>query len=651
MTPGQLLLLRRDDRLLLARVAAVRASGVCKAEIAAGKGAETVRFEPAAVAAQLHATAADWPAAEARLAAAEARVSAADLEAAWRLLVDEPCGTGAVARLVCGADTPTARDDALLIAGLQDDAFRTELGQLLPRSTAERTALLAVRGRQAAEDLALRPWLRAWTQHRAGERGDKAALAQMGAELQHWLTEPLAAPLAAAWLARQHATTADQTRLAMATLCSLGQFDAYDDAEWLRSPRLRSVAAAVWPAVPPHFPAAIAQSDLPWLTLDNDAPHEIDDALCIQAVAGGTRLSVAIAHPTCWLLANDPVDRAARARGATTYHPRQIAPMLPQAVCGEVASLIAGAWRPALVFSTLIGSDGRWSAPQVSEAWIRVSAAWRYDVVDRWLAEPTLATPQATAARALWAVAQTLERARIANGAWLLYKPEVDVRAPRQGRTQILDASQTSPARRIVTEAMVLACAVAAQFGRDHHLPLPFRQQPPPHNPPVPPGLYTDAATVFAVLRCLQPSTTTTEVADHGVLGVGPYCQVTSPLRRYADVIAHRQLVAYLRGTPLLSGREVLDQLAVAEPAALEARQIQRKADKMFKLVWLAGQPPGQWLDAQVVRELAQGVLAFVPALALEIPLRSRTFQLGDTIRLQVKSIQPLQNQLEVYAG
>ena len=36
----------------------------------------------------------------------------------------------------------------------------------------------------------------------------------------------------------------------------------------------------------------------------------------------------------------------------------------------------------------------------------------------------------------------------------------------------------------------------------------------------------------------------------HASLGLDAYCQFTSPIRRYGDVLAHRQLKAFLRGDP-----------------------------------------------------------------------------------------------------
>lgn len=47
------------------------------------------------------------------------------------------------------------------------------------------------------------------------------------------------------------------------------------------------------------------------------------------------------------------------------------------------------------------------------------------------------------------------------------------------------------------------------------------------------------------------------EPAYHFSLGMPLYCQITSPLRRYGDLVLHQQLHAYLAGQKLFTIEEV----------------------------------------------------------------------------------------------
>ena len=441
-------------------------------------------------------------------------------------------------------------------------------------------------------------------------------------------------------------------KAAGALLVELGAWDRHEDVDLWRSGVLDPLPqGACDVAAQPEMPlGALPRLDLPFVTIDNDAPHEVDDAVWAERVTGGVRLWVAIASPTCWLRPGHPADVEAGRRGATLYHPRHVVGMLPDVLARDLASLVPGKWLPALVFSATVAPDGSLRDGDVREAEVRVASAWRYSHLDAVLAGK--ADPGPVDVDLLQLLLQTClssEASRIAAGAWLLYKPEVDVTAPAHRPVEIRESSQTSPARRLVTEAMVLAGHVAGRFSRAHALAVPYRSQPRPQGA-LPPGLYSEPAEVYAVLKALLPARTSVEAEPHGVMGVDAYVQVTSPLRRYADIVAHRQIIAWLRGQPPAVAPDTLPVvLGRADQGGAERRQWQRRADRYFKLVWLAERGVGTHLQAQLVRPLANGqVLAYVPALALEVPVGAGRREVGDRVTLVVRSVTPAAAELTV---
>ena len=80
--------------------------------------------------------------------------------------------------------------------------------------------------------------------------------------------------------------------------------------------------------------------------------------------------------------------------------------------------------------------------------------------------------------------------------------PEVDVRVDAEGRIELERMEADSAARRLVTEAMVLAGAIAARFCAEEKLPVIFRRQDPPSSPiEVPPGGIREPAAVPVPVR------------------------------------------------------------------------------------------------------------------------------------------------------
>ena len=106
-----------------------------------------------------------------------------------------------------------------------------------------------------------------------------------------------------------------------------------------------------------------------------------------------------------------------------------------------------------------------------------------------------------------------------------------------------------------------MAGQAVARFALAKNIPFPFSTQEAPEE-----GQFSDSlAGMFARRRLLKRSQLKGIAAPHTGLGLDVYSQVTSPLRRYADLLAHQQLRAYLRGSRLLTGPEILERLGAAE--------------------------------------------------------------------------------------
>ena len=626
---------------------------------------QVTKVERSAIALRLTAPAADLAEVDALRMGALAAVPAADIDTAWALLgapegPTELASLGALAALVVGADTPTLRDQVAIAVAQHDDAFWLEGGSLWRRGGADRARYQQDRAvsLQAARTAA--PWLGVVEDLRAGRTPSPAARAALVTRLEACVLSPEPGDLAVDHVLR--AARSQRTvpwRDAATLLVELGAWDAWDDVDLARSGLLAELAPAVHAAAatarPDLPPGGLPRLDLPFVSVDSANPHEVDDAVWIEPAGDGWRLWVAIASPACWTPVDGPVDLSALERGATLYHPRHVVGMLPDPLARGHASLVPGAPRPALVFRIDLDADGNVVATDVAEAEIAVQAAWSYDAVDAALLRtaPDLSDGpvDASVANRLCAAGLASERARVRNGAWLLYKPDVEVRAPRGKRVDIRAASQTSPGRRFVTEAMVLAGLAAARFCAARRAPVPFRVQGRPHDPPLPPGVYTTPADAYALFRTLAPARYALEPAPHGVLGVEAYVQASSPLRRYLDLLAHRQIIASLRGLPLPhSAAEVGVRVVRAEAGQQARRSAQRNGDRRFKLVWLAERGVGTRLQADVVRILpARGHrLAYVSALGLEVSVHDDTLRLGDAVTVRVHELNPATGHLVV---
>jgi exoribonuclease-2 len=330
------------------------------------------------------------------------------------------------------------------------------------------------------------------------------------------------------------------------------------------------------------------------VSIDGAHTREIDDLLSLEPRDRGWRLGVHIADPAAWIEPEGPVDVEARRRGLTRYLPDLRVTMLPERIAEDVASLVEDADRPALSFLVDLDDAGAIESFEIVRSTVRSRARLDYAGADRIVVgESTPGAPGANLERLLRGLAElaeTRERARERDGAVLIRAAEVDLHVTPDGAVELERLDADSPSRRAVTEAMVLAGEVAGRFCVERGLPAIFRRQARPDGlPDLPPGGVADPVQVRALRRRLKRAEIGLAPGPHASLGVEAYVQVTSPLRRYLDLLLHRQLVSCLAGDerPAYDAETLRTLAAGCERAEIEARRAERAADDYWTLRYL----------------------------------------------------------------
>jgi exoribonuclease-2 len=98
---------------------------------------------------------------------------------------------------------------------------------------------------------------------------------------------------------------------------------------------------------------------------------------------------------------------------------------------------------------------------------------------------------------------------------------------------------------------------------------------------------------------------------------------VTSPLRRYLDLVAHQQLHLHLAGRPLLSSAEVSERIATSDGISRTVRRVERSSNMHWKLLYLMRHPNWQGTGV-VVESMENRAKVIIPELALETRVRLR---------------------------
>lgn len=253
-----------------------------------------------------------------------------------------------------------------------------------------------------------------------------------------------------------------------------------------------------------------------------------------------------------------------------------------------------------------------------------------------------------------------------------------------QYRTPI-DGPTSSASADMVAEFMILAGRITGTFASDRQLALPFRGTSRPYIPSyalLPGQTVQQALQAFFEKRkdkpksendmydyaaadiIVQAAPVSVTPLDHWSLGVyasnGGYSRVTSPLRRFSDMIGHWQIKHALSGLgSLLSPTDMLKKVSHADRLSQRARRMGKTAEgywQMTVLQWIhqnsASSPlPLTNLAAKVLEApLGDAVLGisdkagrvFIPELRIVADLKQPVYkavQVGEDVRVCVSDV------------
>ena len=385
-------------------------------------------------------------------------------------------------------------------------------------------------------------------------------------------------------------------------------------------------------------------------TIDDESTQEIDDGLSLEILEDTRqRLWIHIADPTRLVIPGDDLDLEARRRSTTLYLPTGMIPMFPPELATGPMSLVQGKVCPALSFGIVLDEMGNVQDYSIHASLIKPTYRLTYEDVDEMLELGLSAEPE-IAAIATWAIRR--EEWRKSQGAIAIHMPEAVIKVREDGEI-FIDVLDDSRSRQLVAEMMILAGEVAGRYGQTHQIPLPFRGQPQPELPSEEELVQLPAGPVrfCAMRRCMPRSEMSITPLRHAGLGLETYTQVTSPIRRYTDLLSHFQLKAHLRGDPLPFATEHLQETMLSvTTAAYEATMVERQTNRYWGLEYLRRHPQQVWqaLVLRWLREHDNLGLILLEDLGLELVMRfKRTVSLGDRLEVQVSHADPRQDVIQ----
>ncbi|QJB55025.1 ribonuclease catalytic domain-containing protein [Pseudodesulfovibrio sp. zrk46] len=387
----------------------------------------------------------------------------------------------------------------------------------------------------------------------------------------------------------------------------------------------------------------------PYISIDAITTRDIDDAFFIEKEDTGYKLTIILARPDAHWEFGSPLDRAVMNRATSLYLPEGTAHMMPEQFGTELYSLIAGNKRPVLFADFHLDMDGKLTKVEPRTGWAEVTANITYEDADAAIRDET--DPMLVLAHDL---AEKLIARRIEAGACVIRKPEPIVTVEGEGAQSSVNITLKEESPRselVISEFMILANSGLALWAKDNDIPLLHRTQDIAL-PQESAGIFTEPAEILRAVKLLLPPILETSPKRHAALAVPAYAPITSPLRRYTDLINMAQVCTQLAdGTPRLD-KDALDKLAVTLGLRVKSvGAVQRFRPRYWKLVYLAKRRK-QFQSAVMVDD--NGPMATLAMPELQVNVRAPKKLLGDKLypgqRFQINftRVDPLTNEIRI---
>ena len=405
-------------------------------------------------------------------------------------------------------------------------------------------------------------------------------------------------------------------------------------------------------------------------TCDPESARDYDDALSLETDRDGNRvLGVHIADVSHFVTPGSALDREAYRRSTSVYLVDKVVPMLPEQLSNGVCSLVPDEDRYAFSAFLTFDAKGNCVARKFAKSVIRSKARFAYEQVMDLISSaerrpssagsavptgrpaPKLKPAEKKTLLAIHELAQQLRRNRFAAGALDMEVPEAEIRLDAKGMMTGIEVRPYDASHQMIEECMVAANEAVAKelwtrgvkiLARLHESPDPDKLEELRGNLAKLgiscgdlsyqgnlakfldriKGTPLEGVLSVMVLRSMKRALYSAKDIGHFGLAKKFYAHFTSPIRRYPDLVLHRQLASWIAGK---GGRLDLGWLNAAALHCSEREQVaddaERALDEIKKYRYLqqvlAEGRPENCFDAVVAKCTRYGLFVDLPGLAV----------------------------------
>ena len=320
-----------------------------------------------------------------------------------------------------------------------------------------------------------------------------------------------------------------------------------------------------------------------FVTIDGEDAKDFDDAVYAEQSSQKDewRILVSIADVSHFVKVNSYIDKEARHRGNSVYLPNYVIPMLPEELSNNLCSLKPNLDRACLTVEIILDKNGLKKSHSFYRSIINSKKRLTYNeveyVINNEFVDQNVEPDLLKVIKSLHDVYKILNKIREKRGALNIELPEKKILFDEKGWPQDVKKVYGLISNKIIEELMILANVAAAEEINKVTNESIYRSHEPPSQEKyrslidqigkplskiligkVPhPSLMNkildeskgspEYETVNqSILRTQSQAKYENKNKSHFGLALKNYVHFTSPIRRYADLLVHRQIISII---------------------------------------------------------------------------------------------------------
>ncbi len=383
-------------------------------------------------------------------------------------------------------------------------------------------------------------------------------------------------------------------------------------------------------------------TDIPLITIDGQSTLDFDDAISLENTESGYTLGIHIIDVDAYIKSNDPIDLAARDRASSIYMPDDKLPMIPPNLSENLCSLKENEIRPGI--STIIKLSRFFEIQdyKIVPSIIKVHKQMSYS-------EANLLNGKDDPITTLYKIAIRLREKRLKAGAIQITLPEVNVWLEENQEIGYLKIDRENPSRMLISEMMIFANSLMAEFLAANNVPAVFRSQAQPKQRLFK-GIETSLILNFMQRKQLSRAMIGTKPEIHSGLGVKAYATATSPIRRYHDLLTQRQVKSIFGYDKAYTKTELETILQSISVAIANAGRVQASRKRYWIIKYLESKR-GKTYEALVLDCHRDQYTVLIKEFMYEAKLSPSGVKLkhGDIIQVTIQHADARRDQLSLF--